>query len=265
MAEGISFIIRARNEEATLEQCIRSLFDIQVPHEIIVILHCCTDRSKEIVEGLQREREKIKENSKIIIYEYLIEISRAGYETLATDKDSNHSLMTYYNWCLNKASFLWKCKWDADFIMTPELLNYINSNTELWKKHSKIIKLNAKNSTSVETYDYFSSCLTGYSKYHMWEVPYYNYYTDQYEVIHLNDIYITHCSELTNLKSYWRAEPWYKTEDSEEARIVQERINCLVRDFGPEPPGLARSCNPECNPLQARIIQANPSYINFTN
>jgi glycosyltransferase involved in cell wall biosynthesis len=259
MTEGISFIIKTRNEEATIEQCIRSLFDIQVPHEIIVILHCCTDKSKEIVERLQ------KENSKIIIHEYLTEISRAGYETLATGQDSKHSLMTYYNWCLNKARFLWKCKWDADFIMTPELLNYINNNTELWKKHSKSIKVKAINSTSAETYDYFSSCLVGYSKYHMWEIPYYNYYVDQHEVIVLNDIYITHCSELTNLKSYWRAEPWYKTENSEEAKIVQERINCLVRDFGPEPPGLARSCNPACNPLQSRIIQANPSYINFTS
>ena len=52
--EGISFIIKVRNEETTLEQCIRSLFPLTVPHEIIVILHCCTDRSKEIAETLAK-------------------------------------------------------------------------------------------------------------------------------------------------------------------------------------------------------------------
>jgi glycosyltransferase involved in cell wall biosynthesis len=89
--EGISFIIRARNEEATLEESIRSLLEVTVPKEIIVILHLCTDSSQAIATRLASE------NSCIRVYTYDVEISRAGYETLATDTNSPHSLMTYYN------------------------------------------------------------------------------------------------------------------------------------------------------------------------
>ena len=256
--EGISFIIKVRNEEATLEQCIRSLFPMAVPHEIIVILHCCTDRSKEIAETLA------KEHPNISIHEYSVEISKAGYETLATDTNSPHSLMTYYNWCIAKAKYLWKCKWDADFHMTPELLTYINTNKDLWKKHSQTIRLGAKNSTSVEMSDYFTSCELSYIKHIFWEIPYYEYYPNIYKKHVLTDIFITHCSELTNLKSYWRQVPWYKTEDSEEARLVTSRMEQLIKDFGPEPIGLARSMNPECDRIDITIQCVKPSYVNFT-
>ena len=255
--EGISFIIKVRNEEATLEQCIRSLFPITVPHEIIVILHCCTDRSKEIAKTLA------KEHSNISIHEYSMEISKAGYETLATDVTSSHSLMTYYNWCIAKAKYLWKCKWDADFHMTPDLLTYINTNKDLWKIHSQIIRLGAKNSTTVEMGDYFTSCKLHYVKNIFWEVPYYEYYPDLYEKYVLKDIYIDHCSELKDTKLYWTRVPWYDTEDSDEARLVKSRMEQLVKDFGSELVGLARSMHPECDARIQRIQHAKPSYVHF--
>jgi glycosyltransferase involved in cell wall biosynthesis len=255
--EGISFIIRVRNEEATLEECIRSLFLVTIPHEIIVILHCCTDRSKEIAESLA------KENSKISIYEYAIETSRAGYETLATDKDSPHSFVRYSTRCISKAKYLWKCKWDADFQMTPNLLTYINTNKDLWKIHSQIVRLGAKNSTTVEMGDYFTSCELRYEKHMFWEVPYFQYHPTLYKIHVLTDIFIEHCSELKDVKPYWLRVPWYETEDSEEARLVKSRMEQLVKDFGPEPIGLARSMNPDCDRLGGIIQRAKPSYVNF--
>ena len=257
--EGISFIIRVRNEEATLEQCIRSLFPITIPHEIIVILHCCTDRSKEIAESLA------KEHSTISIYEYAMETSRAGYETLATDTESPHSFIRYSTWCISKAKYLWKCKWDADFKMTPELLTYIHTNKDLWKTHSQIIRLGAKNSTSVEMNDYFTSCELHYTKHIFWETPYYRYYPTLYKKHILEDIFIEHCSELKDVKSYWLRVPWYETEDSEEARLVKSRMEQLIKDFGPEPVGLARSMHPDCEHLGGIIQRAKPSYVNFPN
>ena len=256
--EGISFIIKVRNEEATLEQCIRSLFPVAVPHEIIVILHCCTDRSKEIAETLA------KEHPTISIHIYSVEISKAGYETLATDATSSHSLMTYYNWCIAKATYLWKCKWDGDFCMTPELLSYINTNKDLWKRHSQIIRLGAKNSTSIEMNEYFTSCEIRYTKHIFWETPYYQYYSHLDKKYVLDDIFIAHCSELKDVKSYWVRVPWYETEDSEEARLVTSRMDQLVKEFGPEPVGLARSMNPDCECLGGIIQRAKPSYVQFT-
>ena len=42
----ISFVVRAHNEEASLRESITSLFPIEKPIEIVVILHRCTDGSK---------------------------------------------------------------------------------------------------------------------------------------------------------------------------------------------------------------------------
>jgi serine/threonine protein kinase len=73
---------------------------------------------------------------KIFKYEY--EISRAGYENLATDIDSVHSLATYYNYCLSKTTLPWIFKWDADFSASSNLIDYLNNNT--WEKNI-ILKL----------------------------------------------------------------------------------------------------------------------------
>jgi glycosyltransferase involved in cell wall biosynthesis len=52
---GISFIVRARNEEKNLEKCVRSLFTLTIPYEINIILNSCTDRSEEIAKKLAEE------------------------------------------------------------------------------------------------------------------------------------------------------------------------------------------------------------------
>ncbi len=251
---GISFIIRVRNEEATLEESIRSLLEVTVPKEIIVILHLCTDASQEIATRLASE------NSCIRVYTYDVEISRAGYETLATDTNSLHSIMTYLNWCFAKAKYMWKCKWDADFTFTPELLNYINTND--WSQHSQIIDIGAKNSTAIEHNSYLFSCDVTYVKHIFWETPYFQYYPDKYKKRKLTDIFINHNSELSSVKSYWKSEPWFR-KDSAEARIVRERIDRLTADFGIEPVGLARSMNPACQNINTRILNSKPEYVNF--
>jgi len=253
--EGISFIVRVRNEEATLEASLRSLLAVTVPKEILVFLHLCTDRSTEIAARLAAE------HSWICVVPYEVEISRAGYEVLATDVHSPHSLMTYYNLCFSKASKMWKCKWDADFIMTPELLDYVNKSD--WSKHSKVLRLGAKNSTSVENNEYFFSCEVTYKKHIFWETPYFMFYPDQHEKKTLTDVFIHHNSEITEVKNYWKAEPWYRKEDSEEARTVCTRMDRLNAEFGPEPIGLARSMHPDCERLGSVIVSAKPAYVNF--
>lgn len=81
----------------------------------------------------------------------------------------------------------------------------------------------------------------------------------------LPDIYIDHVSEMTELKSYWRNEPWFLTENSDEARKVVMRMNQLEADFGPELKGLARASNPACDEKFKEILLAKPSYVNFFN
>jgi hypothetical protein len=79
------------------------------------------------------------------------------------------------------------------------------------------------------------------------------------------DITVTHASELTELKEYWKKIPWYQTETTEEARIVNERIQKLVNEFGVEQEGLARACNPGCDEKVLEIMQKKPEYVNFFN
>ena len=250
--DGISFLVRTRDEEETIEQSLRSLFALTIPYEIVVVLHRCTDRSQEIVEALASERSNIK------VYTYEHEISRPGYEMLATDATSNHSIATYYNWCLNKSTLHWKFKWDADFIASPELIAYLNGRT--WEPRIEAISMCATNSTHTNRETYLIGGLMKYIKFVFWETT---FYMPGNNIELPNNICIHHKSELTTMKSYWNNAPWYETEVSDEATLVRERIAKLTEEFGPEIRGMARASNPDCNRQYHIIKSKNPSYVNM--
>lgn len=249
---GISFILRVRDEESSLEKSIRSLFGLTIPYEIVVILHCCTDGSPQIAARLAEENQRIR----VVTYDHAL--SRAGYETLATDVTSVHSLSHYYTYCFSLKKYAWSFKWDADFIATDELIAFLNSKS--WAPESALYRISASNSTSNNIEGYLSGCTHYYLKYMFWEVPFYEWGYTTYTVD--PSIYIRHESELADLKSYWKADPWYLTEDTEEATIVRSRIERLRHDFGDEPEGMARASNPICNDFQLRIMATAPTYVN---
>jgi len=254
---GVSFIVRIHNEEDTLERSIRSLAGIEFPHEILLILHRCTDKSSDIAMSLALE------NPNVRVLAYDNAVSRAGYETLATDVDSPHSFITYSNWCVRQAKYTWIFKWDADFVASGELLNFLNAIG--WVEKNMHISIVAKNSTSSNREYYLCGGPRVFTKHVFWEN---NRYSPGAEFWHFaNEQCIEHISELSNLKSYWNEPPWYLTEISEEAETVKNRIERLNADFGPETPGLARASNPECDPVFRAISSANnsagPSYVNM--
>jgi len=254
MEEGISFIVRVHNEEKTLDQCIRSLFGITIPHEIIIILHRCTDRSAEVANTLASENPHIQ----IVYYNHAV--SRAGYENLVTDKYSDHSLVYYSKWCIQHARFIWTFRWDADFIASNELINFINRN--LWNQKGMSFRICARNKTSENCELYLSSSLETYTKYLFWEAP---KFADNNIVNELDkSIYIDHNSELSDLKPYWNEKPWFYTEESTEAKKVRERYERVVKDFGPEKPGMARASNEECHSFFYSLVAKRPDYIQFT-
>jgi glycosyltransferase involved in cell wall biosynthesis len=249
---GISFLVRVHNEEETIERSIRSLDLLTIPHEIIVILHQCTDGSAEIVRRLQSE------GRLIIVEQYDYPVSRAGYEMLCTDASSPHSLPSYLNWCLSRCSMKWKFKWDADFVMTYELSKFLNHNLDQFSNTA--FRINAVNSTSSNGELYLTDSLTGYSKYMFWEVPSFS----PSQEIRLNaDQRIIHDSEIASMKQYWNKAPWFFSNESEEAKRIKHKYDMLVSEFGEEPKGLARASNPECNPILSRIASSKPDYISF--
>ena len=249
--EGISFMMRVRDEEKTLAKSIESLKSLTIPHEIVVILHLCKDKSEEIAKALQKEQPNIR----ICTYEHAI--SRPGYENLATDSQSNHSITKFYNWCLKQTKLPWIFKWDADFLATPELIKYLNSQT--WERKNIRMLINAKNSTHDNFEYYLSDGLLTYGKYIFWEVPIYRCDQDKIE---LHDIHIVHDSEVKDIKGYWSSPAWYETEDSEEARQVADRVQKLTEQFGEPPKGMARA-GPMHGMYLHRIRQQKPTYVNF--
>lgn len=249
----MSFIVRIHNEEATLEQSIRSLFPLKYQHEIVLILHRCTDKSATIATTLASE------NPNIRIMTYDIPVSRAGYETLATDANSPHSFITYSNWCIQQAKFPWVFKWDADFIATPKLIEFMNNI--IWEPKNMHISIIAENSTTKNRESYIVGGPRVFAKHIFWENNVFNATIEHWNFA--DYACIEHASELKNLKEYWNEKPWFELEDSDEARIVKHRIDRLTADFGPEPRGLARASNPECDNVFNKIKNDCPDYVNF--
>ena len=122
--------------------------------------------------------------------------------------------------------------------------------------------MGAKNATHTEMGDYLCSSIVHYTKHVFWEVP---YHMVRRTITLEPPIFIEHASNLTEMKSYWTEDPWYVTECSEEAAIVKRRIEQLTAEFGPAPPGLARSCNPECRPFYSAVVARKPPYVNISD
>ena len=109
LKKGISLIIRAKNEELNIKDCIESVVDLV--DEIIFVDNNSTDNTYYLMEEYVKRYENIK------LYQYNINVPRAGIEHQnAIQNNSNNTLAIFYNWCLEKANYYNVFKWDADFI-----------------------------------------------------------------------------------------------------------------------------------------------------
>jgi glycosyltransferase involved in cell wall biosynthesis len=247
--EGISFIVRVRNEESTLEQCLRSLSPLKFPYEIIVILHMCTDGSRAIAERLRDEGMPIQ------IHVYGTPISRAGYETLVTDATSFHSMVYHSKWCHSRTdTYAWKFRWDSDFIATPSLIEYLNGTW--WGKPSRPMRIyvltNVSENHAFGEY-YLSSGPLVFKKHLFWE---------QVDIDEPHDgigsppnVYIDHASKLENKKAYWDEPSWFLNDTGEEGSTVLRRYQALVALCGTEPSGHAGCGNPNSGDVEGRVYE----------
>lgn len=241
---GVSFVIRCRNEAEYLRKNLASLAYLEIPHEIIIVLHLCTDASREIAEEFQALGLPIR------IVEYNIEVSRAGYETLATSADSPHSLMTYYKFCYALAEYNWIFKWDADFKATSGLIYFLETELNLDEFWPLVYKIGCDlggETTNAERYLF--NHLEDIQKYIFWEVPVFNSHADidELKYIKINSI------SYKVLKDYWDHKPWFSKRYSGTAEMVSYEI--IHAMCGPEPKGAARASNPECDPLFTNVLE----------
>ena len=238
---GISFILRARNEEAYLAQSLFSLLDLTVPHEIVVILHKCTDKSKDIALTAQAKGQPIR------IYETDANLSKAGYETLATPANYNESLASFYSQCFSFGQYNWLFKWDADFVASPELLKFLNSELVLDREQPFRYLIPCEMSESVVNKEtYLFNCLAGYKKYIFWETPAFVAGSTTVE-ISARIFTIPH----TILKEYWKEPAWFVGKDT----FLENRYKKIVELCGPEPIGASRAQCKDCEGPYFKVLQ----------
>jgi hypothetical protein len=251
---GITFIVRIHNEEATLDAAVRSLFDLLMAYEILLILHLCTDASARIAQQLAAERPHL-----IRILTYNTTVARPGFETLVTPDTSPHSIAAYNNWALQHRRYLWTARWDADFIAPPSLRTYLNgAATDLWHKPDQLIWIGAEAPTHTEYHPYFSSCLSHYMKHFFNEVPIFRF-NPAHHVRHTPPVKIEHRSTgLRTLKPYWQGPPWFDQEESPEAHAARILFRQLLQalDLSAPPPGLGRSGDTDTTRWGSRILDA---------
>ena len=215
---GISFVVRARNEEGSLYASLESLQNFTFPHEVIVVLHRCTDRSLEIARSFPNTK----------IFEFGRRISRAGFETLITPVTSAHSIMSYYEWCFSKGTHLWTFKWDADFIATPELVEFLNAHPWDDRNPTRIQVPTLTEGRPPKSEPYLFNAGHKYSKWVFYEhnasifEPHVIERTIPQKIVHEGPI-ADHA-----MKPYWREPPWFDQEETEEALELRRKYKYVV-------------------------------------
>ena len=260
-APGVSFICRARNEAEGIGASLRSLRGITVPYEIVVVCHLCTDGTQAVVEA---EAAAHPPPGTLRVLQYSKPVSRAGFETLATPLDHSASLPRYMAWCFSQARFRWIMRWDADFVASPEFVAFINTGLDIGSlaptRYAVPVVLGADTATPrVSTEDYLHNCILGVRKFLFWETGV--FVGDSVKVPPPMPATVTTVSVQT-VKAYWREPPWFEetknssgAPHSADAVPIKAAYDAITAILGPEPTGMARCLNHECDPYNAAALK----------
>lgn len=242
---GISFLVRARNEEDLLGDCLESLSAVRVPYEVVVLLDRCTDGSERVAQVHARA------NPRIRIEKSSLPISRAGYETLCTDSRSPHSIVYVWNHLFHSGRFSWRFQWDADFVMGADLTDWINDRTFVPSVHPYAVRFYATDNDGISNgQEYLTSHHFWFDKYWFWEKK--HCLVDP--IFEDTGLEIAHRTTLAAPKDYWSERPWFEESSDPEAALLRQRYETIVELCGPEPHGCARGSNPEAIPVIQRCM-----------
>ena len=229
---GISFVLRAHNEQDNIRKSIESLGKVTIPHEIIVVLNNCTDDTQKIVTEL-------KEKYPIKLYYYNYPLSRAGYENIVTNENDNHSFVNFTNFSFDKANYKWLFKWDADFFASEKLIEFIN-NIDIGCEENYCYKISCFLGDKENKEYYLSNCIERYGKWYFWECP----ILYPYKEVILDSSIRINSNPVEKLKPYWKKQPWFYEYENDELIEKYEKLSSILGDEGE---GLARASNAECD------------------
>lgn len=247
---GISFLVRAKNEEGTIGMAIDSLKQLDFPHEINIVLNQCQDSTEEIIAQRKYNKQTIN------VYKYPFQLGKTGLENQCTPVNSVHSTIWMLNWMMMKGNLEYTFRWDADFIMTSqlalELKEIVEEQTCDMANISAIFSDTGK--PNVEPYLWSNSLIPRYTRYSLWHTTQFG--KEARNVQNLSGRVI-HDSPLSEHKSYWNTDPWWENDDHEETEEMREKIsekyNFLKQQLGDDCTTKGRASCPKSEELARRV------------
>ena len=118
----ITAVIRLSNEAEWLPKCLESIIDI-----FDEILLCTQGAQKDNTIEICKEWSSKYDKVKYYHYEHKSRPNGPGHDKQPYDK---YSRAWFYNWCFDKASCEWVCKWDGDMIAMDNCKTYFNKAIE---------------------------------------------------------------------------------------------------------------------------------------
>lgn len=248
---GVSFVVRARNEADALFRNILSLQTLEIPHEIVVTLHRCTDCSEEILNTFKTQGRPISYVKDDTV------VSRAGYETYVTPSNHPNSLSAFSQRAFARAKYNWLVRWDADFEATPFFLDFVNNTLDLDTKEPRSYQLACSLGNRIVCHEeYMINTFLGCKKYLLWE-------TYEQAAPRTSTRLASICARSvppTLLKEYWQESPWFLQPDTRDAEIAA-RYQAVVDACGPEPAGFARSNSPNFDAVFNTLQDHHASFV----
>ncbi len=255
---GISFLLRAKNEESTIEMNLDSLRNLQTPHEINVFLNLCTDRTEEIVMKCKQRGQNIN------VYQYPHILGKTGIENMCTPVNSVHSTIWYLNWAMMKSCHEYTFRWDADFIMTAVLRKELES---IFAKEpdSPLYRIpaifSATGHSNTEIYLFSNIARPRFYKYMLWHAMNFgDERVDEKVNFRILKGSIIHDSDLTEVKDYWNHKPWWDVDRRPETKSVREdamkEYGLAVKIIGPSFSDKARASSKESDIMSKKLARA---------
>jgi hypothetical protein len=166
LQKGISFLIRAKNEEKNVEFLLTSLNNILKKDnvEAIFINNNSSDKTYEkVCEVCKNNKTK-----NVYLYNYEVDVAKCGDEHSKLSAEQMYrSLDTYYNWCVDKATKNFIIKWDADFVCIEDNLLEMIEKYDLLNSEENISIWFSGKTIFTKNDDYYINIDTMYNEFRL--------------------------------------------------------------------------------------------------
>jgi hypothetical protein len=233
---GISFMIRAKNEARNIGTCLLSIqkyLPAAIPYEIILINNDSSDYTSAIANKII----SVERGDKVVDYPY--RIAKPGLENYHTPVDSIHSFIYFTQFCMMQCNREWIFRWDADFEMTAQLGQFLQS---FWEDHKlkqeygartfEYVMIPASDQDGIvnsEMYLFHTQTRPFFYRHHIWEqINFLHPGQPPYVFSALpSQALILHQSTLKVIKSSYLEEAWWETKLKNPSGLTPEYLEIL--------------------------------------